>query len=432
MSKKIQYIYIFIFFFSVIFSYFLKIDISNGGASRDLYYHWNYIVALNENLKVLLEDNNNIKYAYPQHSPLHHIIISRFDYLVFKQENYLNFYFIFSLFLPIIFYYCLDSRFPEIEFQKKIFISSIIYFIPNFQASAIWGNSHITSLFFFLASLYFLINLEKKESEKVNLNIFLVVFFMGCAAYTRQYYVIFFPCLFINILRITKLKNIIFFCFCSLMSSIPSLFLIYKNPALYHGISGNFTDSKSSILIVLSIVFVYLVPFFISNFKYNFLNYIEILKDKKNLISLFILSIIFSYILLNFNYNGYLGGGFFYKISIVFIENNALFFLIAFLGLLLCFYYFKQRIEDIFLIVIVSSSFSSGYMIFQKYFEPMVIIFMFLLIKKDFVTKIFNFNKHIIFFYFFFYWLTYYVYSANLITKIHLLLPQIGTVVLSY
>ena len=51
---------------------------------------------------------------------------------------------------------------------------------------------------------------KKKESEKVNLNIFLVVFFMGCAAYTRQYYVIFFPCLFINILRITKLKNIIF------------------------------------------------------------------------------------------------------------------------------------------------------------------------------------------------------------------------------
>ena len=42
MNKKIQYTYIFIFFFSVIFSYFLKIDISNGGASRDLYYHWNY------------------------------------------------------------------------------------------------------------------------------------------------------------------------------------------------------------------------------------------------------------------------------------------------------------------------------------------------------------------------------------------------------
>ena len=94
MNKKIQYTYIFIFFFSVIFSYFLKIDISNGGASRDLYYHWNYIVGLNENLKVLLEDNSLKKYSYPQHLPLHHIIISRFDYLVFKQENYLNFYFI--------------------------------------------------------------------------------------------------------------------------------------------------------------------------------------------------------------------------------------------------------------------------------------------------------------------------------------------------
>ena len=429
MNNKIQSIYIFIFFFSLIFSFIFKIDISNGGSSRDLYYHWEYIKALNENLKIILENNHHVNNTYPQHFPLHHIIVSRFDYLIIDQKNYLNFFFIFSLFLPATFYFCLDNRFPEINYKKKIFISSLVYFLPNYQASSIWGNSHITSLFFFLGSLYFLINLKKNNKDKkVNLNIFFLIFFMACAVYTRQYYVIFFPYLFISILKITKLKNIIFFCILSLVISIPGIFLVYNNPVLYSGIVGQYTDFKSSILIVLSIIFMYLAPFFLSNFKYNFFNFLELLKYKKNSLSLFLLSVIFFYILLNFNYNGYLGGGFVYKISLVLIENNILFLLTTFISLLLCFYYFKNRIEDILLIIIISTSFSSGYVIFQKYFEPMFIFLLFLLVKKDYIKKIFNFNYHIVFIYFFIYWFVYYVYSENLITKMHILLPQLGQI----
>ena len=324
----------------------------------------------------------------------------------------------FSLFLPVLFYYSLDNRFPEIQFSKKIFISVIIYFLPNYQASAIWGNSHITSLFFFVGSLYFLTNLEKKNQLKVNLDIFLVVLLMSCASYTRQYYIIFFPYLFISIFRLTKFKNIMFFCFLSLMLSIPGLYIIYNNPTLFSGLLGDTTDFKSSIIIALSIIFVYLSPFFISNFRSNFSNGIEALKNKRLL--LFLLVIIFFFIILSFNYNGNIGGGFYYKISKILIKNNILFFIIAFLGLLLCFYYFKERIEDIFLIIIICTSFSSGYMIFQKYFEPMLIICLFLLIKKDFAKKFFNFNHHTIFVYFLIYWSTYYIYSTNFFKRIYL------------
>ena len=159
MKNKIQYLYISVIFTSLVLSFFFKIDISNGGASGDLFYHWKYIVGLNDNLKILFEENHLYKYGYPFHLPLHHIIISRVDYLVNNLENYINFYFIISLFLPFLFYIALQNRFPGIEKSKKIFISSIIYFLPNYQSSAIWGNSHITSLFFFLSSIYFLINL---------------------------------------------------------------------------------------------------------------------------------------------------------------------------------------------------------------------------------------------------------------------------------
>ena len=155
---------------------------------------------------------------------MHHIIISKFDFLSINQENYLNFYFLFSLILPILFYFCLNNRFPDIENKKKIFISSLIYFLPNFQAAAIWGNSHISSLVFFLLSIYFLINIEKNNKEKINKNIFFVVFFMACAAYIRQYYVIFFPIIFLNILIVARFKNIIFFSLLCLFLSIPGIF----------------------------------------------------------------------------------------------------------------------------------------------------------------------------------------------------------------
>ena len=149
MNKHTQYAYIFIILSTLIFSFLFKIDISNGGAARDLYHHWNFIAGLKDSLGILLQDDIYMQNAYPHHFPLHHIIISRFNFLSSDMNNYLNFYFIFSLFLPILFYFCIDNRFPEIEKSKKIFISSIIYLFPNYQASSIWGNSHITSLFFF-------------------------------------------------------------------------------------------------------------------------------------------------------------------------------------------------------------------------------------------------------------------------------------------
>ena len=119
MKTKALYIYIPIILLTLIISFFLRFDISNGGSSSDLYYHWIYIVALNQDISILLDYNHTTINGFSQHYPLHHLIISRFDFLSTTQENYLNFYFIFSVFLPVLFYYCLENRFPELEFKKK-------------------------------------------------------------------------------------------------------------------------------------------------------------------------------------------------------------------------------------------------------------------------------------------------------------------------
>ena len=174
-------------------------------------------------------------------------------------------------------------------------------------------------------------------------------------------------------------------------------------------------------MVVLSILFLYLIPFFISSFKDNWTELSSLLKDKKFLLIFLIFLILFLFIIFNFNYNGYLGGGFFFKISKVFIGNNVLFFASAFGGMILSFYFFKNRIQEIFYyynLYIFLRVFN-----FSKYFEPMILIILFLFLQKDFV-KGFLILMFISYFYFLFYWVSYFIYSANLIKKCIIFFPS--------
>ena len=65
MKTKALYIYTPIILLTLIISFFLRFDISNGGSSSDLYYHWIYIVALNQDISILLDYNHTYKWIQP-------------------------------------------------------------------------------------------------------------------------------------------------------------------------------------------------------------------------------------------------------------------------------------------------------------------------------------------------------------------------------
>ena len=98
MNNKILYSYIVIVFSTLLFSFFFEIDISSGGASKDLKYHWNYILGLNENLKVDNCSKNSKNEAIqnlsrrivtPLYIPLVSIITSFL--LIYKKEKTYHF-----------------------------------------------------------------------------------------------------------------------------------------------------------------------------------------------------------------------------------------------------------------------------------------------------------------------------------------------------
>ena len=124
--------------------------------------------------------------------------------------------------------------------------------------------------------------------------------------------------------------------------------------------------------------------------------------NKKIIIFSFLISLIGIYF---FNYNSHIGGGIFYKFYLIKLENLNIFFLTSFLGIYFVFFFTKKNKSNLVLTILLLITFSSGYFIFQKYFEPMFyIIFLNFFDKKKISLSIKKSNFVITI-----YFLTYYV-----------------------
>ena len=102
-----------------------------------------------------------------------------------------------------------------------------------------------------------------------------------------------------------------------------------------------------------------------------------------------------------FNYNYKLGGGFFIKLSVILFDNFFLFYLTSFIGLLLCSLLAFENKDNVLIIILMVVGMSS-YVIFQKYFEPMFLIILFLLMKTK-ITEILLSKKTFIYLFHFYF-----------------------------
>ena len=377
----------------------------NGGAVSDLKTHWKYIQLLKEDINNLIlyelgVDNKLLNY------PLHHLIVSQIPVINSNLKIYLLIFFIISLFLPILFYKCLILKYENINKEKLLALSSIIYIMPGFQYSAIWGNPHITALFFLLFSVYFILKLKKLNFENNNY-IYYSLFFLALAAYVKQFYVFLFPFFLLIILKkktIQPIKVIIFL----LALGLPGLVFLIKNPVLLFGLNTlNITNFPSSILICSSIIFFYLVPFIFQYFYNNPATYrVLFLKVLKKKITILIIILIFFILNNYFHYEGNIGGGIIYKISNIILNNNYIFFISAYSGMYLIFYYSENNINNYFLSLLLLITFSTGFFVFQKYFEPMFFILLLAFYDKKKIEKSIKSGINWIIFYFTAYYLT--------------------------
>ena len=343
--------------------------------------------------------------------PLHHIIFSKISFIT-SLKSYILFFFILSFTLPFIIYKTLQTRFESLDQSKIILLSSIIVIFPVFQYSAIWGNNHITALIFLGIGIIFY-NKFLQDFKLVNL-IFSVIFF-AFTCYTKQFYVFLFLFLIADIYNKIFLKDFIKVLILIFLCGLPGLFFVIQNPLLLFGFSQKVTNFPSSILISGSIIFFYLIPFIIQNFINLSGNLRSKLQFYLNTKILFLSAIILLLCIFSFKYNGSIGGGIFLKLSTLLTESYIIFYFTSILGIYFLYFFSNKNFSGLILATLLLITFSSGFFIFQKYFEPMIYIFFLNFFDKNLVlNSIKNSNLILIIYYTAYYIVLNYIYFFGL------------------
>ena len=431
-NRYLVWVFTALFIISLLISFLLKINLSNilgtftynlhlldyniqtktGGVVSDLLTHWNYIISLKEDLTNLFtitlgEDSNLINF------PLHHLIFSQLNFIS-SINIYLISILIISFLLPSIVYFLIKERFGNLDNSIILILSSLILILPVFQYSAIWGNNHNTALIFFCLGIYYF-NSFIKTNFKKNIKLIFSFIFFTLACYTRQYYVFFFIFLLIHLINKIDLKRFIFISLFTTLCAIPGVYFIILNPILLFGFKQNITNFNSSVLVSASMILFYLVPFvlqtIINNYHLHKFNLLYLFDIK-----IFVISIIVSALCsLNFIYNGNIGGGAFLKLSYFLLDNPYLVIPFSFFGIYFLLYFSQNTFSHYVLVILLLITFSSGYFIFQKYFEPMFYIIFLSCFDKNKITESIKKSNYIIFFYFIIYYIaSNYIYFLGL------------------
>ena len=365
--------------------YFNIDSAGSGGFIKDFESTWPLV----EN-PLAFSTNLDIKF------PLHYYIAAIIYKIVNDKEILRLIYCILALPIPYLFFICLKIKFKKININNLFLFSLIIFLLPSFRSAAVWPNTQITGIFFFIISLFFFLKWENKSQfNKFNKELFFTIFFMSLTVYTRQLYaMIFLYFIIIFYLNLDK-KNFIKTLLVVTIFALPGIIFVMFWPKI---LKATFEFKfYNSLLVNSSIISFYLIPFFTIIFYFK--KKIKLIdKDKLAIFLITIFVIICSYF---FDYNYLMGGGYFIKLSKILLGNFYFFYLTSIIGFFLLYLLSKENILNLILNLIIITAISA-YIIFMKYFEPMFIIILFLLFKTK-LTNIFLENKKYILYYNFYF-----------------------------
>jgi len=370
-----------IFIFSVFLlflSFYYNEDGTGGGAKGDFEVTFGFILALQENL---LSDPKDWTLV---HTPLHFIILSFVTRIISDTDLLRLLFCIFSLSLPLIFFSSLlVSKVENVLRSNVLILSTIILFIPSFRYTSIWANDLITSLFFFILSIYFFKKWEENKKNFIDKNSLLQIIFLVLATYTRQYFAVFFFYFLFRYFLIFNLKEFIKIFLLCVLSSLPVLYYTYLFPELLTGQHISYKAINYFLLGNLSIMSITIFPVFILNLFYKKIELKRLyFSSLISIITIFILSI-------NFDPIGWKGGGVNYLISNKLLDNNFFFYLSSFFTLTTFIYISLENKENILILLILTFMFFSM-QVYQRYYEPMFFIILFTMIKTNLINIFLN------------------------------------------
>ena len=346
-------------------SFLFDVDGSGNALSGDFRDTWPYVIEINKNFWTDPSE-------WTLHFPLHYFLIAKL-YLLFENKDLVRLLFgIFSLITPLLFFICLKEKFKK-NLNLLFIISSLIFFTPSYIYSGVWANdNNLSYIFILIGTLFYLKNFRLNDTININY-IFLSLLFFALACYSRQYYSILYGYFLLNYFTKVDIKNIFFLSIFSAVLALPGVIFLYAFPSLFTKLafSGNIANT---IIGNVSSLSVYTFPIFFINIFFSGKRIFE----KKNIITNFLITIIFCVILLFLHEIDKMGqnGGIFLIFSNLIFGNYFFFYLVFLLNFFIILILFQNKLDLFILYTIILMI--SGIIVLQKYFEPLFYIFFFL------------------------------------------------------
>ena len=350
--------------------------------------------------------SNNFTYTFlnydsysHRHSPVYLIFLSLFLDLGLDIDQVRFVHLHFCILLIVIFYQCLRLLFINTNNNYLFLLSLIIFLSPTFRSLAIWPDSRLPGLIFFVLTIYFFLKFRKTNNLKYT---WYTCISLVVSSYISPNFSIFFPYFFFFFLKKIKFKELGFLLVFNFLASLPILYYIFildvnflaagKTPSLNNeGINFSFNLSDK-LMIISSIIFFHLSPILIMD---NFFN-----QFKKFLLKKFIILIPLVVCLIYFfNYQlSYTGGGVFFILSNLLFNNNYFFYIGSFFFIGFVLYIASLSLNNFFLLTLLIFS-NIQNTIYHKYYEPLIFIMFFTLIKYPEVENFLKKKNSIIYLY---------------------------------
>lgn len=398
-NNKYHIIIILLSIFSIYFGFFLDENLT-GGPKNDFTHALKQVDAFEKNLKYSFFNFDKIENS-TRISPVFILIIYIFKQ-IFVDIDLVRFLLMNVIILSQFFFYkCLKIYFSNNQISYKILlvVSCIIFFSPSFRSNSVWPESAMLGLLFFIISIFYFLKFEKKNKIKYCL---LNILFLSIASYIRPSYCLFAIFYFLEFIqtfyqRENFVKNTILITITNLILALPAFYYVFIMDIFFIKYGGISTNYFNKISIISSIIFFHLIP--IIFYKYKDLSF----NFSKEII-LIISIIFFSLIIISyFDYNLELsGGGIILHIANFIFQNNLIFYI-----LLPLFFYFLIKLVLIkkfknYIIILILLLLTPQYHIFHKYYDPLIIILAFTLLRFEIRNDYFYKTLNLLFLYFFY------------------------------
>ena len=386
------------FYLTLVIGFFFGENLNYGS-----YGDW-----IGSNREPIKDFSNNFTYTVlkfdsygHRHSPVYLIFLSLFLDLGLDLNQIRLVHLHLCISLIIVFYQCLRLLFNNINNNYLYLLSLIIFLSPTFRSLAIWPDSRLPGLIFFVLTIYFFLKFRKTNNLKYT---WYTCISLVVSSYISPNFSVFLVYFFFFFLKKVKFRELSFLLIFNFLASLPLLYYIFildvnflaagKTPSLNNE-SINFSFNLSDkLMIISSIIFFHLSPILImDNFFNQFKNFLN-----KRFILIVPLVICLIYF---FNYQlSYTGGGVFFILSNLLFDNNYFFYIGSFFFIGFVLYIASLSLNNFFLLTLLIIS-NIQNTIYHKYYEPLIFIMFFTLIKYPGVEKFLKKKNNILYLYLF-------------------------------